>query len=204
MIIDMRTYLVKPGTIPAYEERFAEALPERLKFSKLGAFWHSEVGALNQVIHVWPYESFEERRRIYVEARKTGKWPPKGQDLLLAMEDKIVEPAPFSPPFEERKLGNLYEIRTYTYQPGMVPKVIELWEKVIAERVKLSPLAACWYTVIGPLNQFIHIWPYRDLGERERIRAESFKLKGWPAPTREFLVKQENMLVVPAAFSPLR
>ena len=142
MIIEMRTYTLKPNSIRTFEERFAEALPHRLKLSKLGAFWHSEVGALNQVIHVWPYKDFEERERISADARKTGQWPPKTRELIVTQENKILQIAPFSPPLEEKKLGNIYEIRTYTYQPGAIPTVLERWQKVIADRVKLSPLAA--------------------------------------------------------------
>ncbi len=203
MIIEMRTYLLKPGTVPAFEERFAEALPHRLQFSKLGAFWHSEIGTLNQVIHVWPYQDFGERERIGEAARKTGKWPPNVREFMLTQESKILQPAPFSPPLEEKKLGNIYEIRTYTYQPGAMPTVLERWAALIGERVKFSPLAACWYSAIGPLNQFIHIWPYMDPAERHRIRAEALKGGKWPPQTREFLLKQENTLVVPAPFSPL-
>ncbi len=203
MIIEMRTYLLQPGSVAAFEQRFAEALPNRLKFSKLGAFWHSEIGTLNQVIHVWPYKDFADRERIGGEARKSGQWPPKVREFILTQENKILQAAPFSPPLEGKKLGNVYEIRTYTYQPGAMPTVLERWQKVIGERIKLSPLAACWHTAIGPLNQFIHIWPYQDVAERSRIRAESLKIQGWPPPTSELLLKQENSLVVPAPFSPL-
>ncbi len=204
MIIEMRTYQLKPGTNAAFEERFAEGLTARLQFSKLGGLWHSEVGALNQVVHVWPYESFAEKESIGQEARKTGKWPPKTHEFIITQESKILQPAPFSPPLEERKLGNLYEIRIYTYQPGTMPTVLERFGKVIPGRVKLSPLAGAWYSAVGSLNQFIHVWAYRDAGERERIRAEAGKkVEGWPPQTRVFMVKQENMLVVPAACSPL-
>ncbi len=204
MIIEMRTYLLKPGTTPAFEERFMEGLTARLQFSRLGGLWRSEVGTLNQVVHVWPYESFQERERIGQEARKTGKWPPKTHEFIITQESKILQPAPFSPPLEERKLGNLYEIRTYTYQPGAMPTVLERFGKVMPGRIKLSPLAGAWYSAIGSLNQFIHVWAYRDAGERERIRAEAQKkVEGWPPQTREFMVKQENMLVIPAACSPL-
>ena len=55
MIFEMRTYLMKPGTIPQVEEAFATALPGRLKLSPLAGFWRTEVGMLNQIIHVWPY-----------------------------------------------------------------------------------------------------------------------------------------------------
>ena len=203
MIIEMRTYLLKPGTVAAFEERFAEGLTARLQFSKLGGLWHSEVGTLNQVVHVWPYESFEDRERIGQEARKTGKWPPKTHEFIILQENKILLPAPFSPPLEERKLGNLYEIRSYTYQPGAMPTVLERFGNVMPERVKVSPLAGAWYSAIGSLNQFVHVWAYRDAGERDRLREEARKIKGWPPQTREFLLKQENTLVVPAACSPL-
>ncbi|MGH7835349.1 MAG: NIPSNAP family protein, partial [Candidatus Binatia bacterium] len=53
------------------------------------------------------------------------------------------------------------------------------------------------------LNQFVHIWPYENAGERQRIRAEAMKSPGWPPPTRELLVKQENILAVPMSCSPL-
>ena len=204
MIIEMRTYLLKPGTTAAFEERFVAGLEARQKISPLGALWRSEVGTLNQVIHVWPYESFAEKERIGQEARKTGKWPPKTQEYIIFQESKILQPAPFSPPLEARKLGNLYEIRVYTYKPGAMPTVLERFGQVIPARVKLSPLAGAWTTVHGSLNQYIHVWAYRDGGERERIRAEALKtVPGWPPQTREFMVKQENMLVIPAACSPL-
>ena len=204
MIIEFRTYLLKPGTVPNFMQRFEEGLAARQQFSPLGGIWHSEVGTLNQVVHVWPYESFEERERIGQEARKTGKWPPKTHEFILFQDSKIVLPAPFSPPLEARMLGNIYEIRIYTYKPGTMPTVLERFGKAIPARVKLSPLAGAWYSAIGSLNQYIHVWPYKDAGERERLRAESMKIPGWPPETKEFMLKQENALLVPAPFSPLR
>ena len=57
MIYEVRTYTLKPGTVAEFEENFAKALPAREKVSPLGAFWHTDIGPLNQVIHVWPYEN---------------------------------------------------------------------------------------------------------------------------------------------------
>ena len=157
------------------------------------------------MVHVWPYDSFEERERIAGEARKTGKWPPKTQEFIITQENKIIQPAPFSPPLPERKLGELYEFRTYTYQPGAMPTVLERWSKVIAARTKVSPLVFAGSTLIGPLNQYIHVWAYKDAGERERLRAEASKtVQGWPPPTRELLVMQENMLLIPAPCAPFK
>src|SRR5215470_7588377 len=51
MIYEVRTYTLRPGTVAEFEERFAKRLLLREKHSKLGAFWHTEFGPLNQVIH---------------------------------------------------------------------------------------------------------------------------------------------------------
>lgn len=204
MIIEMRTYTLKPGATPDFEKAFEAGLPHRVKLSPLGAFFRSEVGPLNQVIHIWPYESFAEKDRIGAEARKTGHWPPKVRDFMVTQESKVFQAAPFSPPLEPREMGNIYEIRTYTVLPGSIPALIERWQECIEDRVKLSPLAAGWFTTYGTLNQWVHIWPYKDMAERSRIRAESMRLPNWPPTTREMLLSQENQIVVPASFSPLR
>jgi hypothetical protein len=54
MIYEVRTYTLRTGAVPEFEERYEKRLAARLKHSKLGAFWHTEFGPLNQVIHVYP------------------------------------------------------------------------------------------------------------------------------------------------------
>jgi hypothetical protein len=205
MIIEMRTYQLKPRSLPETLKRFGEALPARLKLSPLGGFWSTEIGALNRIIHVWPYANLGERERIRAEAVKLGVWPPKIAEFIEHMESKILLPAPFSPPLEPRRLGGIYEFRSYIYKPGSIPQVIEIWSKAIGERVKLSPLVGAWYTEFGPLNQWVHVWAYKDAGERQRLRAEAQQRGIWPPPGNggALLVSQENLLAVPAEFSPL-
>ncbi|HXH12725.1 MAG TPA: NIPSNAP family protein [Alphaproteobacteria bacterium] len=204
MIYEVRTYTLKPGSVAEAEKRFGEALAAREKHSKLGAFWHTDVGPLNQIIHVWPYESLQHRTQVREAAAKEVGWPPKIQEFIETMESEIFIPAPFMRPLGNQTLGNVYEMRIYTYQPGAMSEVLKRWADSIVDREKLSPLAACWYSEIGGLNKFVHIWPYKDLEERARIRAESQKLPKWPPPTREFLMRQENKLLIPAAFSPMK
>jgi hypothetical protein len=205
MIIEMRSYVLKPNTVPQFEERFGAALPARLELSPLAAFWHSDVGVLNQVIHVWPYADLNERTRIRAEAIARGVWPPKTAEFVAEQQSEILLPAPFSPPLEPRKLGGIYEIRRYTLATGQIPAMIERWSSAIGERVKLSPLVGAWYTEIGALNTWVHIWAYKDAGERQRIRAEAIARGVWPpkGPPTVATLRQETMLVVPAAFSPL-
>lgn len=205
MIVEMRSYDVRPGTVAEVEKRFEEALPVRTKFSPLAAFWHTEIGPLNRVIHVWAYDNLNQRTEARAAAAKTGQWPPKIGEFCTNLQSEILIPAPFSPPLEPRKLGGIYEIRSYTLAPGAIPGQIERWSKHVGERAKLSPLVACWYSEIGQLNKWVHIWAYKDAAERSRIRAEAVAKGVWPPPGAPAgnTVKQENMLVVPASFSPL-
>lgn len=203
MIYEVRTYTLKPGSVNEAENRFGEAMPARDKYSKLGAFWHTDVGPLNQIIHVWPYESLQQRTEVRGQAAKETGWPPKIQEFIETMESEIMIPAPFMRALGNQQLGSVYEMRMYIYQPGKMSEVLKRWGEAIADREKLSPLAACWYSELGGLNKFVHVWPYKDLGERARIRTESQKLPNWPPKTREFLVSQSNKLLIPAAFSPM-
>ncbi len=204
MIVEMQTYLLRPKTPKLAEQRFEQALPERIQLSPLGAFWHTEVGTLNQIILLWPYESLAERERIQAEAAGLKGWPPDIGEYSVEESSQILIPTPFSPPLVPRRLGDIYEIRTYTFRPGSIPTVIERWSKMMDERVKLSPLVGCWHTELGPLHRWVHIWPYQDAAERQRIRAEAVARRIWPPDTSEFMLRMENVLAVPAPFSPLR
>src|SRR5215470_14075132 len=200
MIFEIRTYLLKPGTAPQAEQAFGERIEARAKLSRIAGFWRTEVGTLNQIIHIWPYKDLNERDQIRAEAVKKGLWPPKSSEYILEMESKILHPAPFSPAFEPGEYGGLYEFRTYTYGPGAIPKVIEAWSPRIKARAAVSPLIFAGFTDIGALNQWVHVWAYKNMGDRETRRAQAMKPGQWPPPRHESvtLLKQENKFAVPA------
>ena len=207
MIYEVRTYTLRTGAVAEFEERFAKRKPLREKHSKLGAFWHTEFGPLNQVIHAWPYENLQHRTAVRDAMAADAELSaiPGGRDLIVAQEADIVIPAPFMQPLETRDFGkgNVYEMRIYTYMPGEIPKVLEAWGKAVPGREKLSPLAFCGSTELGGLNKFIHTWVYKDLNERTRIREESRKGGQWPPQAGVRPHRQENKVLIPAAFSPL-
>ncbi len=204
MIVEFRTYRLKPGSVATVEERFGQALPARAKLSPLAAFWHTEVGPLNRIIHVWPYDSFEERTRV--RSQKIEGWPPNIREFVEEQQSEIFVPAPFSPKLEPRRLGGLYEIRIYTLAPGAIPAIIERWSTAIDARQKYSPLAFAGHSELGGLNRWCHIWAYKDAAERFAVREKARADGVWPPkggqPGQTLI--QENMLVVPATFSPLR
>jgi hypothetical protein len=209
MIYEVRTYTLRTGTVPEFEERYAKRLPAREKHSKLGAFWHTDFGPLNQVVHVYPYDDLQHRTRVRAALAQDPERNalPGGQDLIVAQEAEIMIPAPFMHALGSRDYGtgNVYEMRTYTYAAGDLPKVLEAWAKAVPAREELSPLAACWTSELGGLNKFIHTWVYKDLAERDRVRAASRAPgRAWPPQSGVRPIRQENKLLIPTAFSPVR
>ena len=161
MIYEVRTYTLRTGAVAEFEDRFSKRKPLREKHSKLGAFWHTDFGPLNQVIHAWPYDSLEHRMKVRDAMAKDAELSalPGGRDLIVEQQSDIMIPAPFMKPLGSRDYGtgNFYEMRIYTYSPGDLPKVLEAWGKAVPSREKLSPLAACWTSEIGGLNKFVHV-----------------------------------------------
>ena len=129
MIVEMRTYTLQPGTLAEVEKRFGEALSIREKHSKLAAFWHTEVGPLNQIIHVWAYDSFEHRAAVRAAASKEPGWPPPIREFVTHQHSEVYHPAPFCPPLTPRQIGPLFEIRQYTLTAGSIPGLLERWSE---------------------------------------------------------------------------
>jgi len=214
MIYEVRTYDIKPQSLPEVEARFGEAYETRKKFSQLAAYWHTEIGPLNQVVHVWPYKDLEERRKIRDTAMKdgAGKWPPKTSELMVRQRSDIFYQFEFSPELKPGKQGPFFEMRVYTYAAGQLPNLTRAWAHALPNRLKFGSPTAIWYSELGGLNQFVHIWPYKTLDERWATREKARASGDWPPSAAAkkaglppyLLVQQENKILMPAAFSPIQ
>ncbi len=205
MIYEIRTYAIAMGSLAEVERRFAEGYEHRKKYSELTAFWHAEIGPLNEIIHVWSYRDLAERSRIRTEAAKNPNWPPKIAEFIRSMHSEILVPFPFSPMLAAGKHGPFYEMRIYTYKAGTLPEIMKRWEPKLPERQKLSPLVVAGNVDVGEANRFIHIWAYSSLDQRTAVRAKAIELGVWPpAGGAEYLLSQANKILMPAAFSPMQ
>ena len=96
----------------------------------------------------------------------------------------------------------IYEIRTYSLAPRSQEEVEKRWGEAYPARKKYSDIAGFFHTEFGPLNEIISIWPYADLNERMRIRAEANNDPSWPPNITEFIVNQKVEILVPFDFAP--
>ena len=206
MIYEVRTYGFRPGSVGQWLANFGEALPIRTRHSELGGVWHTDIGPLNEVVQIWPYDSFEHRVDVRANVMQEPGWPPKGSEVILSQDTQIFIPAPFSPKLGgEQKLGNIYEMRLYSFRPGSIPTVIDRFAEAFkGGRLKLSPAPFFMYSETGALNLLLHIWPYESFSDRDAARVETKKLDSWPPDIGEFLVGQQNKILIPAACSPTK
>jgi len=204
MILEIRSYTLKIGAVPQALARFSERLPARTKVSPIAGFFQTEIGTLNQIHMMWPYDNLTDRERC--RTVKVENYPPPMSDLGVELEVRIWNAAPFSPKPAPQTYGGLYEIRTYTYAAGSIPHVIASWSERIAERAKYSPLVFAGSSETGIQNHWIHIWAYKDANDRQRVRGEVHEKGVWPPKARPeaVLLKQQNILVTPTALSPWR
>ena len=102
MIINHRTYAITPRKLPEYLKLFEQyALPVALAHGfELVGYYTVKHGPLNQVVHLWRYESLAD-----LEAKRAARdadpaWSAylaRTEGFVQAQEDKILAPAPFSP-----------------------------------------------------------------------------------------------------------
>ncbi len=103
----------------------------------------------------------------------------------------------------------IVEERIYTLHPGKAPEFLKLYEEegLAIQTPILGNLVGYFSTEIGPLNQVIHMWGYRDHAERDSRRAKMLADPAWRnfvKKLRPLVVTQENKILIPAPFSPIR
>ena len=104
MIVDMRIYTVKPGRVGDFVALYKEfAWPLHQKYLGRCLGWYTGLeGQLNQVVHLWGFESQADRESRRAELAKDPAWQDylrrMGEGgLLLHTENRFITPTDFSP-----------------------------------------------------------------------------------------------------------
>jgi hypothetical protein len=102
MILEERTYAVKPEHVKDYLAVYqAEGLELQVKYlGNLIGWFTTDIGTVNEVVHLWRYESLGDRetRRAKLEADPAWQaFRAKSSGYLLSMRSRILRPTAFSP-----------------------------------------------------------------------------------------------------------
>jgi hypothetical protein len=163
-------------------------------------------------MHIWGYKDLAERATIRAAAVKDGAWPPPISEFLVSQKSEIMNQTSFSPELTPSNNGPFFEWREYTHAPGQLPIMMKNWEIALSTRTQFGPITALWYSELGGLNKWIHVWPYKSLDQRNEVRNKAHDTGMWPPSARakkdgrpvETLAAQENKIVTASSFSPIK
>lgn len=102
MIVDHRTYTIPHGKMKEYLERYeAVGLPLQRRYlgHHLGSYV-SEIGTLNQVIHLWGFASMADREIRRARMEQDPEWiafVEMNAGTFAAQETRILRATSFSP-----------------------------------------------------------------------------------------------------------
>jgi NIPSNAP protein len=103
MIVDHQTCTIPHGRMDEYLESYAAvalALQRRYLGHHIGSYV-SEIGLLNQVIHLWGFESLADREARRAHMKQDPEWAQlvaMNAGLLVVEETRLVRATSFSPP----------------------------------------------------------------------------------------------------------
>jgi hypothetical protein len=212
VIYELRTYTLKPGAV-GQMLKAASTVSHEIRgdnYGKLEGYWSTEIGALNQVMHLWSYSDFDERTRLRKELAANPRWGeeymPLIHPLLVRQDIRLLNAirAPVAP----ASSGNIYELRNYRAKTGgAVRQWLDAFTAALPAREKYSKIVGLWHTEAGQPNEVCHIWAYPSLNARGEARAAALKEPAW----QDFIGKgtllldeMHSTIMLPAPHSPLK
>lgn len=211
MIYELRTYTLRPGTAPLVAKN-AGTIGRDIRgddYGKLEGYWMTEIGPLNQVMHMWSYadlnERAEKRAALSQNARWTGEYIPNIREHLVRQDIRILNQV--VGPKAPESTGNIYELRNYRLKPGATKAWSGHFVDALPVREKYSKIVGLWITEAGQPNEVCHMWAYPSLEARAKSRGGAQADPGWQAFLKKggpLIEEMWSTIMLPAAHSPLK
>lgn len=102
MIVEERCYTLQAGRAKEWIDFYEQhAWPLQQKYlGRCLGFFVTELGTLNQVVHLWAYDDLGHRERARAEMLKDPAWKVFAEGfprVVLSQEARILKPTSFSP-----------------------------------------------------------------------------------------------------------
>ncbi|MEK6712158.1 MAG: NIPSNAP family protein [Nitrospinota bacterium] len=208
MLYEVRAYAITPGHVQEAVEDFGRIIERRTRLSKLTGFFTCALGELNRILHIWEYENAAHRESVRAETLRQPWWPPLKREHIHKQVTRLMRPASCRPRPLAGALGGVDVIRSDFLRTGMFQEVSARWAELLPARERLSPLAAAFGNPAGEfesgvLNEFVHIWPYRDLNHWAEVREKEAGVPGWRESLDPYTVSQTGEVWLPVPYSPM-
>ena len=212
MINELRMYTTRPGKmmhVVNSSATVAQTIRNGDTYGKLVGHWSSEIGRMNQYIHMWEYSDVEEMRKLRSELASKEDWRTKFVPLvgpyILTQEIRILRP------LTERKLpadkSNIYELKIIKLNIGEVNKWKNKFLDIVSDIEQKSINIGLWNTELQDPNEIISIWSHPNIESMSKFWSDMNNDKNWLEfnDYQEDAVKyEESMILRPSVCSPLQ
>ena len=177
MIHELRRYTVKPGKLADYVEKSGSiGRPIRGdRYGKLLGYWSTELGPLNQVVHLWEFADLAARTTARAGLAKDERWVKE----YLPVSGPLARGAGEHDPHARstgrrsgrRRAWGIHELRVYRLHPGKAAAYSETMREALAHPGEaLRPRWATGSSRSARSTRIVHLWGYRDLAHRAEVR----------------------------------
>jgi len=212
MINELRMYTTRPGKmmhVVNSSATVAQTIRNGDTYGKLVGHWSSEIGRMNQYIHMWEYSDVEEMRKLRSELASKEDWRTKFVPLvgpyILTQEIRILRP------LTERKLpadkSNIYELKIIKLNIGEVNKWKNKFLDIVSDIEQKSINIGLWNTELQDPNEIISIWSHPNIESMSKFWSDMGNDKNWLDFNvyQEKAVKYEESIILrPSVCSPLQ
>ena len=211
MIHELRTYTLKPSKVSDFLKLTRKVGYEiRTKHSKCLGYWTSEIGELNQVVHLWEYDDFAHRTEARTALANDKEWRkeylPGARKCHLRQESTVLIPSDVWP-FTPGSGHGIYELRYYRLYPGKVGEWLAQFGSGLHARAKYSKPVGVWSSELGGLNMVYHMWSYADLQARADARKQAMADPTWSETVKglaPLMLEMNAKILIPTDFSPMK
>ncbi|XP_030648516.1 protein NipSnap homolog 3A isoform X2 [Chanos chanos] len=210
---EFRTYCIRPDQNAAFLKLTNEKIHLRTAHSELLGYWSVEYGGLNQVFHIWKYDSYSQRAGVRAALAQDPNWIEqyisKAMPMLTSQDNEVTYLVPWCNIVKPPKENGVYELATYQMKPGGPAVWGEAFQAAVSTHSKpgYAHLVGVFHSEFGLLNRVHTLWWYDSPDQRAAIRHKAHGDPRVVAAVREsvvYLESQRNKLMFPTPFSPLK
>ncbi|KAK3852542.1 hypothetical protein Pcinc_040877 [Petrolisthes cinctipes] len=208
-VYELRTYTVYPDKVIEYLKLTRDLFHLRTTHSKPLGFWTTEIGGLNQVVHIWEYESLKHRAgvraRLAGDTEWLGQYVSKAVTMWQGQDNALLTLLPGTELNLPTGTG-VYELQIFHMHgaPGV-------WSRALVEYVRAcggacegsSVSVGAWGSVLGPLNMVALLWQHQDQDGYLALSEASNTVKEGKALVPH-ITSGHSKLLLPHAVSPLQ
>ncbi|MCJ1474569.1 hypothetical protein MMC13_003228 [Lambiella insularis] len=204
---------VKPDKVDEYVKLVGDWYPRMASLEEnhvhLVGSWRTEVGDCDTFVHIWEYQRYHGYHASLHSIASHPEFPAFDvhlKSLITHKETSLMQEFSFWPTTPPRKLGGLFELRSYTLHPGNLLEWETHWRKGLKARREVMEGVGAWFVQIGELNTVHHLWQFADLEERKARREMSWGVEGWGETVHKtvpLIQQMRSRILIPMPWSPV-